>query len=136
MDEPNITHGGGDMELTNNINVNSNYQGQGSSQVAQKTPVKENAKVEAVQSEAGKPLIGEDGKVATKEQIHEAVEKINKKANGVTAVFGVDDDSNRVYVKIVDKTSDKTIVQYPAEETLKLISKVWDEGGLTVDEKR
>ncbi len=98
--------------------------------------VRDTAKVEAVQSEAAKPLIGEEGKVATKEQIHDAVEEINKKAKGVTAVFGVDDDSNRVYVKIVDKNSDKTIVQYPAEETLKLISKVWEDGGLTVDEKR
>lgn len=124
------------MEISNNINVNSNYQGQGSSHVAATSPVRDTAKVEAVQSEVAKPLIGEEGKVATKEQIHEAVEKINKKANGVTAVFGVDDDSNRVYVKIVDKNSDKTIVQYPAEETLKLISKVWEDGGLTVDEKR
>lgn len=124
------------MTVTSNMNVNSNYQGQGSSNVATTSPVMDTAKAEYAQSEAAKPLIGEEGKVATKEQIHEAVEKINKKANGVTAVFGVDDDSNRVYVKIIDKTSDKTIVQYPAEETLKLISKVWDDGGLTVDEKR
>ena len=124
------------MTVTSNMNVNSNYQGQGSSNVATTSPVMDTAKAEYAQSEAAKPLIGEEGKVATKEQIHEVVEKINKKANGVTAVFGVDDDSNRVYVKIVDKTSDKTIVQYPAEETLKLISKVWDDGGLTVDEKR
>ena len=116
------------MEVSNNINVNSNYQGQGSSTAA--------ASTNKVEDKAAKPLIGEEGKVATKEQIHDAIEEINKKANGVTAVFGIDDDSNRVFVKIVDKSSDKTIVQYPAEETLKLISKVWENGGLTVDEKR
>ncbi len=125
------------MELSNNINVNSNYQGQGSSNVAAaqaaSPTIQESAKAD---SKAAKPLIGEEGKVATKEQIHDAIEEINKKANGVTAVFGIDDDSNRVFVKIVDKSSDKTIVQYPAEETLKLISKVWENGGLTVDEKR
>ncbi len=125
------------MELTSNINVNSNYQGQGSSQVAAtqaaSPTIQESAKADA---KGTKPLIGEEGKVATKEQIHDAIEEINKKANGVTAVFGIDDDSNRVFVKIVDKSSDKTIVQYPAEETLKLISKVWENGGLTVDEKR
>ena len=128
------------MEVSNNINVNSNYQGQGSSHVAaaqaSEPVIQESVKAKVSADKAAKPLIGEEGKVATKEQIHDAVEKINQKANGVTAVFGVDDDSNRVYVKIVDKTSDKTIVQYPAEETLKLISKVWDDGGLTVDEKR
>ena len=123
------------MELSNNVNVNSNYQGQGSSYVAASQAASPTIQ-ESAKAEAAKPLIGEEGKVATKEQIHDAVEKINQKANGVTAVFGIDDDSNRVFVKIVDKASDKTIVQYPAEETLKLISKVWDDGGLTVDEKR
>lgn len=132
-----ITHGGGDMTVTSNMNVNSAYQGQGSSQVAatnSTAPVKADVKVEEKSSE--RPLYGEEGKVATNEQIHKAVQEINKKANGVEAVFGVDDDSNRVYIKIVDKNSDKTIVQYPAEETLKLINKVWDEEGFKVDEKR
>ena len=128
------------MEVSNNINVNSNYQGQGSSHVAaaqaSEPVIQESVKAKVSADKAAKPLIGEEGKVATKEQIHDAVEEINKKANGVTAVFGIDDDSNRVFVKIVDKSSDKTIVQYPAEETLKLISKVWENGGLTVDEKR
>lgn len=124
------------MEVTSNMNVNSNYQGQGSSQAAGVSPVRENIQVETKQAEANRPLVGEEGKVATKEQVHKAVQEINKKANGVEAVFGLDDDSNRVYIKIVDKASDKTIVQYPAEETLKLINKVWDDEGLTVDEKR
>ena len=124
------------MEMTSNINVNSTYQGQGSSKVAATTPVRENIQTDAVKSETGKPLAGDEGKVATKEQIQNAVQEINKKANGVEAVFGLDDDSNRVYIKIVDKTSDKTIVQYPAEETLKLINKVWADQGLKVDEKR
>ena len=125
------------MTVANGINVNSTYQGQGSSTAAASTNKVEDVSVqEKVNKDVGRPLTGEEGKVATKEQVQKAVQEINKKANGVTAVFGVDDDSNRVYIKIVDKESDKTIVQYPAEETLKLINKVWDQEGFTVDEKR
>ncbi len=124
------------MEVVNNINVNSTYQGQGSSNVAATTSPKVEVQEKVNTTNAGRPLMGEDGKVATKEQIHKAVSEINKKANGAEAVFGVDDDSNRVYIKIVDKDSKKTIVQYPAEETLKLIAKVWDQEGYKVDEKR
>ena len=125
------------MTVANGINVNSTYQGQGSSTAAASTNRVEDVSVqEKVKKDVGRPLTGEDGKVASKEQVQKAVQEINKKANGVTAVFGVDDDSNRVYIKIVDKESDKTIVQYPAEETLKLINKVWDQEGFTVDEKR
>ncbi len=125
------------MTVANGINVNSTYQGQGSSTAAASTNRVEDVSVqEKVNKDVGRPLTGEEGKVASKEQVQKAVQEINKKANGVTAVFGVDDDSNRVYIKIVDKESDKTIVQYPAEETLKLINKVWDQEGFTVDEKR
>ena len=125
------------MTVANGINVNSTYQGQGSSTAAASTnKVEDVSEQEKVNKDVGRPLTGEDGKVASKEQVQKAVQEINKKANGVTAVFGVDDDSNRVYIKIVDKESDKTIVQYPAEETLKLINKVWDQEGFTVDEKR
>ena len=125
------------MTVANGINVNSTYQGQGSSTAAASTNRVEDVSVqEKVNKDVGRPLTGEEGKVASKEQVHKAVQEINKKANGVTAVFGVDDESNRVYIKIVDKESDKTIVQYPAEETLKLINKVWDQEGFTVDEKR
>ena len=124
------------MTVTSNMTVNSTYQGQGSSTAAT-SAVREDVSVqEKVNKDVGRPLTGEDGKVASKEQVQKAVQEINKKANGVTAVFGVDDDSNRVYIKIVDKDTDKTIVQYPAEETLKLINKVWDQEGFTVDEKR
>ena len=124
------------MNVTGNMTVNSTYQGQGSSTAATSN-VREDVSIqEKVNKDVGRPLTGEEGKVASKEQVQKAVSEINKKANGVTAVFGIDDDSNRVYIKIVDKENDKTIVQYPAEETLKLINKVWDQEGFTVDEKR
>ena len=44
-------------------------------------------------------------------------------------------DTNRVTIKIVDKTSDKVIKEYPAEETLDMIAKVWELAGMFLDER-
>ena len=69
-------------------------------------------------------------------QIKKAVEEINRKANNSEAVFGVHEGTNRVTIKIVDKTTKETIKEFPPEETLDMIAKVWELAGLMVDEKR
>ena len=51
------------------------------------------------------------------------------------AEYGYDNDTNRVTIKIVDKTSDKVIKEYPAEETLDMIAKVWELAGMFLDER-
>lgn len=73
---------------------------------------------------------------ASKEAIKKAVSDINKRSNGTEAIFGIHDDTNRVTIKIVDKTSRDVIKEYPAEKTLDLISKAWELAGIMVDEKR
>ena len=70
------------------------------------------------------------------EQIRKAVSEINKKANGTEAIFGIHDKTNRVTIKIVDKETKKVIREYPPEETLDMIAKVWELAGLMVDEKK
>jgi len=70
------------------------------------------------------------------EQIKKAVSEINKKANGTEAIFGIHDKTNRVTIKIVDKETKKVIREYPPEETLDMIAKVWELAGLMVDEKK
>lgn len=74
---------------------------------------------------------------ATHEQIKQAVEKFNK-ASGANseAVFGIHEGTNRVTIKIVDKTTKKTIKELPPEKTLDMIAKVWEMAGILVDEKR
>lgn len=74
---------------------------------------------------------------ASNEQIRQAVEKINKKAqyNG-EAVFGIHDETNRVTIKIVDKTTKEVIKEFPPEKTLDMIAKVWEMAGIMVDERR
>lgn len=70
------------------------------------------------------------------EQLKSAVNDLNKKMGNSEAVFGIHEKTNRVMIKIVDKDSKKTIKEYPAEETLDMIAKVWEVAGLMVDEKR
>lgn len=51
------------------------------------------------------------------------------------AVFGIHEKTNRVIIKIVDKNTDKVIKEFPPEETLDMIAKVWEIAGILVDEK-
>lgn len=74
---------------------------------------------------------------ATNEQIKKAVEQLNKKVNiNSEAVFGIHEATNRVTIKIVDKTTKETIKELPPEKTLDMIAKVWEIAGILVDEKR
>lgn len=75
------------------------------------------------------------GEVQSKEALRRAVEEINKKTN-TEAVFGIHEKTNRVTIKIVEKESKKVIREYPPEQTLDMIAKVWEMAGILVDEKR
>ena len=61
--------------------------------------------------------------VQSKDTIRRAVDEINKKTN-TEAVWGVHDETKKV------------IREYPPEETLDMIAKVWEMAGILVDEKR
>ena len=52
------------------------------------------------------------------------------------AVFGFHEQTNRVMIKIVDKDTKEVIKEYPPEQTLDMIAKVWELAGILVDEKR
>lgn len=69
-------------------------------------------------------------------QIRKAVEDINKKAMNTEAIFGIHDATNRVTIKIVDKTTRDVIKEIPPEKTLDMIAKAWELAGLMVDERR
>jgi len=70
-------------------------------------------------------------------QIKKAIEELNKsKIGNSEAIFGIHDETNRVTIKIVDKTTKDVLKEYPAEKTLDMIAKVWEMAGIMVDEKR
>lgn len=71
------------------------------------------------------------------EQIKKAVAELNRKVNTNTeAVFGMHEATNRVTIKIVDKSTKEVIKEFPPEKTLDMIAKVWEIAGILVDEKR
>lgn len=76
------------------------------------------------------------GNVPSESTVKQAISDINKKINPNTvAQYGYHEDTNRVTIKIVDKDSDKVIKEFPAEETLDMIAKVWELAGMILDEK-
>lgn len=74
---------------------------------------------------------------ATSAHIKKAVEEINKSMMATSeAIFGIHEGTNRVTIKIVDKTTKEVVKEYPPEKTLDMIAKVWEMAGLMVDERR
>ncbi len=72
----------------------------------------------------------------TSRQLQQAVEKLKKNMMDQTeAVFGIHEGTNRVMIKIVDKESKDVLKEYPPEQTLDMIQKVWEMAGIMIDEK-
>ena len=64
------------------------------------------------------------------------MEQPNKNMANSEAVFGIHEGTNRVTIKIVDKSTKEVIRELPPEKTLDMIARVWDMAGILVDEKR
>ena len=104
----------------------------GLSQTADKKPTEQNFFTEKDQED--KDLSEEkDAKQGT--QLKKAVNDLNKQMKNSEAIFGIHDKTNRVTIKIIDKTTKEVIKEYPPEETLDMIAKVWEIAGILVDEK-
>ena len=129
----------------------SSYQGQGSSaktapvqEVKQSSPVdfaSAAKEIKAADPEYKTPNFNteqneEEGTKAPTSSLKEAISKINSAQGNAEAVFGIHEGTNRVMIKMVDKTTKKVIKEFPAEETLDLIAKAWELAGIMVDEKR
>lgn len=117
---------------------------QGSTPQPEVTASPESIQVQTAGSMAGGAMDAPDSakkddvvvsEVPSKDTIRRAVDEINKKTN-TEAVWGVHDETNRITIKIVDKDTKKIIREYPPEETLDMIAKVWEMAGILVDEKR
>ena len=104
----------------------------GLSQTADKKPTVQNFFTEKDQED--KDLSEEkDAKQGT--QLKKAVNDLNKQMKNSEAIFGIHDKTNRVTIKIIDKTTKEVIKEFPPEETLDMIAKVWEIAGILVDEK-
>ena len=104
---------------------------QAAERVDQTTTVVENSQ------EKGQADNGEQGKEQpTAEQVRKTVEKLNRNLQNSEVMFGIHEDTNRVTIKIVDKSTKEVIRELPPEKTLDMIAKVWELAGILVDEKR
>ena len=80
----------------------------------------------------------------TEEKIQEDNEKVMKAISEMAknvktnaeAVFGIHEKTNRVTIKMVDKETKKVIKEFPPDETLDMIARIWEVAGIMVDEKR
>ena len=90
----------------------------------------------AITSEGNTDARGENQKEPDRETLKKAVDNLNKSMPNTEAVFGIHEGTNRVTIKIVDKTTKKTIKELPPEKTLDMIERVWEMAGILVDEKR
>lgn len=70
------------------------------------------------------------------EQMKKAIDDMIKKNPNTEAIFGIHEGTNHVMIKIIDKDTKKVIREYPSEETLDIIEKVWELAGLMFDKKR
>ena len=104
----------------------------GLSQTADKKPAVQNFFTEKDQEE--KDQSGEK-EVKQGTQLKNAVNDLNKQMKNSEAIFGIHDKTNRVTIKIIDKTTKEVIKEYPPEQTLDMIAKVWEIAGILVDEK-
>lgn len=71
-------------------------------------------------------------------KIKDAVDKVNAKIvpSKTRCEFAYHEDTNRISIKVIDQTTEETIREIPAEETLDMLSRIWELAGLMVDEKR
>lgn len=150
-----VSHGGDYMEVRK-VNMPSvPYQGSGP-EVAVKleTAVKQEPVISSAVPKTEKkaaprtavsdsPVISEEEKqnpvdsneMKKKSGMKRAVEEINRKAKNSEVIFGIHDATNRVTIKVVDKGTKEVIREFPPEETLDMIAKVWELAGIMIDER-
>lgn len=90
----------------------------------------------SLNTESGRDTNGTDERTVSDKQLKKAVNDLNKQLKNSEAIFGIHEKTNRVTIKIVDKSTKEVIKEYPPEQTLDMIAKVWEIAGILVDEKR
>lgn len=77
-------------------------------------------------------------KEPTEKQIKAALEQANQQAKmkHTACEYTYDEDTKRISITVKDKDTDEIIREIPGEETLEMISKMWELAGILIDEKR
>ena len=77
-------------------------------------------------------------KQPSEDEIKAAIKSANNRAHfgHTNAQFSYHENTRSISVKIIDSETNEVIKEIPSEETLEMISKVWELAGIMVDEKR
>jgi len=123
-------------------NVNKTPQAQGKAEEAPKKaaiPAPAATPLATVTTEAkGAEVQGQKEEDTVSSKIKEAVDKVNQKIvpSKTRCEFSYHEDTNRISIKVIDQTTEETIKEIPAEETLDMLARIWEFSGLLVDERR
>ena len=79
-----------------------------------------------------------DGKKVAQSTIDNTISETNSKIkmSNTQLQYSIDEETQRISIKIIDKDTEKVIREVPPEETLEAIKKIWEIAGIIVDEKR
>ena len=70
-------------------------------------------------------------------KVKNAIAEVNKKMNQKTRCeFSYHEDTKRVSIKVIDSETEEVIREIPPQETLDMLSKMWEVAGILVDEQR
>ena len=109
-------------------------------EVKQKTEMSEVVQAQAqAQAQVQAPATEQTGAdVNAPKRIKDAVDHANQtmKHAKTKCEFSYHEATKRVSIKFIDEETDEVIREIPPEETLEMISKMWELAGLMVDEKR
>lgn len=117
------------VDNTNKANNDGANGGTGAQTFAQSDEVVKKEVHESIQN-------SEERQDKVNDMIKKSVEDMNKRMFNSEAQFGIHEGTNRVTIKIVDKTTKEVIKELPPEKTLDMIAKAWEMAGIMVDERR
>lgn len=108
------------------VQMNGNVQMSGTSSVGKDTMAEAQMQEQTVNEES------------TSRRIKSAVEHANQTMRhaNTKCEFSYHEETKRVSIKVIDEETEEVIREIPPEETLEMLSKIWELAGLMVDEKR
>lgn len=97
----------------------------------QAQPAETQAELQVQQEQAGNPE-------KNSKRIKNAVDHANQtmRQTKTKCEFSYHEETKRVSIKVIDEETEEVIREIPPEETLEMLSKMWELAGLMVDEKR
>lgn len=107
-------------------------------QVAQNSTGTQTPEVLTISKGTGDAQSQAENEENTSRRIKSAVDHANQTMRHAKTKceFSYHEETKRVSIKVIDEETEEVIREIPPEETLEMLSKMWELAGLMVDEKR